>query len=108
MIPRYVESCSTMPRLIAERTSSQPPVWAAASPTAASRSTATRSRLPSRYRVRRVRPVRCLCGKELVPEEGRERATGKHELGGPAGLGNAPVHEHDRAVGELHRGEPLG
>src|SRR5438270_3980287 len=108
MLPRKVESCWTMPRLIAQRTSSQPPVWAAASPTAASRSMATRSRLPSRYRVRRVRPVRCLCCNELVSEEGCERAAGAYELGGRAGLGHAPVDEHNRAVGDLYRREPLG
>src|SRR2546423_7775670 len=107
MCVRKPWSWPTIPLLNAYRTRIQPPVCAAASPAAASMSTATHGPRPCRYRVRRERPVRGLRGTDLVSEERGERARAEDQLGRQPALEDPALVEDDGAVGELDRREAL-
>src|SRR5690242_19975070 len=96
-----------MPSSMAARTSSHPPDWAAALTVATRIRAATSAQRPVRYAPRRLRPVR-LCDTDLVSEEVGEEGAPLEQVGGPALLGDAPVEEHRRAVGQGEGGQALG
>src|SRR5581483_3665541 len=97
-----------MPLSIASRTISSGPTCVTAMPIPTTARPATRSRWPGRYAVRRDSPVRCLRNRRhLLAEERGEQRAALQQLLRRAGLDDPAIVEHDRAVGDLDRREPL-
>src|SRR5882757_714407 len=105
---RRVESCASMPLLIASCTTSSAATGAAAEQTPTTERSATRRQRPTRYRLSRVRPMRCLCGgTDLLSEEGPEDTAEREQFSGRADFDDHAVVEHHGAIGDLDGRETL-